>query len=202
MRDASPTSKRIRRPAAETRQQVLDAAEELFYWQGIHATGVDKIAASAGIAAPTLYRLFPSKADLVAAYVDRSADGYRAWIEEITVADGRTAGERIVAFFEALAALTGPEAFRGCPFLMALAEYPDPASAPHRSAQAIKAWVRDKLRALTREVPVRSRKADVLADQLALLVEGLYASTAALGQQGPARQAPALADLLITTACA
>ena len=71
-----------RRPAAETRAHVLDVAHELFYWQGIRATGVDRVAAAAGVAPTTLYRLFACKDDLVAAYVERAAEGYREWLSE------------------------------------------------------------------------------------------------------------------------
>jgi AcrR family transcriptional regulator len=193
---APPT--RTRRPAAETREHLLDVAEDLFYRQGIHATGVDAVAAEAGVAPTTLYRLFGSKDDLVAAYVDRYAAGYRDWIESITADPAQSARERILAFFDALTDVTRPETFRGCPFLMALAEYPDPESAAHVSAQAVKAWVRGKLHALAATIPGQTAASvGILADQLALVVEGLYASTAALGSAGPARHARALAALVL-----
>lgn len=198
---SAPTARRVRRPAAETREHVLDAAEDLFYWQGIHATGVDTIVARAGIAPTTLYRLFGSKDDLVAAYVDRYAAGYRDWIESITANPELPPGERILALFDALTDVTRPETFRGCPFLMALAEYPDPTSAAHTSAQAVKAWVRAKLHELAVQLPHQTAAtAATRADQLALIVEGLYASTAALGTDGPAAHARALAALLIDSA--
>jgi len=66
-------ARRTRRPAAETRQHILDVAEELFYWQGIHATGIDRIVVEAEVAPTTLYRLFGSKDDLMVAFVIRRA---------------------------------------------------------------------------------------------------------------------------------
>lgn len=193
-RPSAPT----RRPAAVTRQEVLDAAEELFYWHGITATGVDRIAVAAGVAPTTLYRLFRSKDGLVAAYVDRYAAGYRSWIESLTSDPRVPARDRILALFDALVAVTGPESFRGCPFLMVLAEYPDPSSVAHASAQAVKAWVRAKLHELAAELADRdAATAEVTADRLALVIEGLYASTAALGTEGPARRARELATLVI-----
>jgi AcrR family transcriptional regulator len=189
---------RIRRPAAETREHLLDVAEELFYRDGIHATGVDTVAAQAGIAPTTLYRLFGSKDELVAAYIDRYAAGYQEWIDSITSDPALPARERILALFDALTDVTRPETFRGCPFLMALAEYPDPTSAAHVSAQAVKAWVRGKLRALAAELPGQTKMSvPVLADQLALVVEGLYASIAAHGSDGPAQYARALAAVVL-----
>jgi AcrR family transcriptional regulator len=176
-------------------------AERLFYWDGIRATGVDKITHEAGVAPTTLYRLFASKDDLVAAYVDRYAAGYRDWIDCLTSTPDASPRDRILAFFDGLADNTGPESFRGCPFLMALAEYPDPRSATHASAQAVKAWVRAKLGELTAQLPgIQPQARPVVSDQLALVVEGIYASTAALGIDGPARHARSLAALVIDTA--
>jgi AcrR family transcriptional regulator len=172
--------------------------ENLFYWHGITATGVDRIAAEAGIAPTTMYRLFRSKDELVAAYVDRYADGYRGWIESLTSDPRLSARDRILTLFDALVANTGPETFRGCPFLMVLAEYPDPGSAAHISAQAVKAWVRGRLHELVRELPDRdAATTDAIADRLALVIEGLYASTTALGTEGPARRARELAALVL-----
>ena len=70
------------RSAATTRTHVLDVAHELFYWQGIKATGVDAIAKAAEVAPTTLYRLFDSKDDLVGAYVERAAAEYREWFQD------------------------------------------------------------------------------------------------------------------------
>jgi AcrR family transcriptional regulator len=192
---------RATRSAAQTRERILDVAEGLFYSQGIRATGVDRVATDAGVAPTTLYRLFTSKDDLVAAYVDRYAAGYRDWIETVTSGAGVSPRERILAFFDGLVDASGSDGFRGCPFLMTLAEYPDTESSAHISAQAIKAWVRAKLRELTGELPgIPARRRGIVADQLALVVEGIYASTAALGVTGPTRHAASLAALVIDAA--
>jgi AcrR family transcriptional regulator len=180
----------------------LDVADRLFYWDGIRATGVDRVAREAGVAPTTLYRSFPSKDDLVAAYVDRYAARYRDWVDDLTGDRRRPPAARILALVEALTGNTGPETFRGCPFLMVLAEYPDPESPAHASAQSIKAWVRQKLRALTAELlpGVSARTRAAVGDQLVLVIEGIYASAAALGPTGPVVQARALAKLVIESA--
>jgi len=180
-----------RRSSAETREHVLRVAHELFYWQGIRAVGVDRIAAEAGVAPTTLYRLWPSKDDLVAAYVERADREYREWFEAAT-AHG-SPRERILSLFDALAEQTQPDRCRGCPFQMALTEFPDPQAAAHRNAAANKAWVRARLGELTAGMP----DGEALADQLAILMEGVYASAQALGAQGPARRARALAEALL-----
>jgi AcrR family transcriptional regulator len=174
-------TKPTRRTAAETRERVLDAAYRLFYWEGIHSTGIDKIAAEAGVASTTLYRVFASKDDLVAAYVTSNAEPYKAWMTEATRPELGAPRDRILALFDALAEQTRPDRCRGCPFLMALAEFPDPNHPAHIQAVATKAWVRDHLRKLTNELAVNTPIADpnALADQLVIVVEGVYATVQA-----------------------
>lgn len=81
---------------------------------------------------------------------------------------------------------------------MALTEAPDPDFAANRHAKAVKAWTRDTLRQLVAELGSVDDPA-VLADQLVLVMEGVYASVQALGVDGPARQGRALAEALIQT---
>lgn len=193
---------RIRRSAADTREHILAVAAELFYWDGIHATGVDTVAARAQVAPTTLYRLFASKDDLVAAYVDRCSGTYR---ERLTAASSPAAGtarQRILAVFDAFTDEVLSGSCRGCPFLMVLAEFPDPNSGPHAGAVAHKAWLRalfrDLVRALTKESGLRQPAK--LADQLALVAEGIYGSVQALGGSGPARHGRALAEVILNAA--
>jgi len=178
---------------------VLEVAHELFYWHGIRATGVDRVAAEAGVAPATLYRLFASKDDLVAAYIGRAHRLYREWFDEAAAAGGGSARERILGVFDALAVQIQPHQCRGCPFLMALAEFPDPAHPAHREAVAMKTWVRLRVGELAGEHATAGFGADPaeLADHLTLLIEGVYASTQALGHRGPAARARALADKLL-----
>ena len=192
--------KRTRRPSSETRIHVLEIARDLFYWEGIHATGVDRVVAAAGIGPTTLYRLFASKDDLVAAYVEDSAAGYREFILSVTDASVGTPRERILALFDATLEMLGPEQCRGCPFLQALAEYPDPDSAVHRACATIKAWVRTRLHELVADLDVADP--ELLGDQLALVLEGVYASVAALTVTGPATRARRAAETLIDAALA
>jgi AcrR family transcriptional regulator len=188
-----------RRSSAETREHVLATAQELFYWHGVRAVGVDTVAAEAGVAPTTLYRLFASKDDLVAAYVERADRHYREWFEQATRKDGRSARERILALFDALADQVRPDFCRGCLFLMALTEFPDSDLPTHRHAVAMKKWVRARIGALTRELASTSSVDDpaALADQLSLIMEGVYASVQSLGAAGPARRARSLVETLL-----
>jgi AcrR family transcriptional regulator len=189
-----------RRTAAETREHVLDVAHELFYWAGIRATGIDRVASEAGVAPTALYRLFPSKDALVAAYIERAEQRYQEWFDTVTKADSRTPAERIVALFKALAERTRPEICRGCPFLMALTEFPDTEVEAHQRSVRLKEWVRGRLRRLAKEHAVSCSskvEAGLLADHLTLLFEGVYATVPALGADGPAKRARQLAASLV-----
>jgi AcrR family transcriptional regulator len=182
-----------RRSAAETREHVLDVAHELFYWTGIRATGIDRVAADAGIAPTALYRLFPSKDALVAAYIERAEQRYREWFDGVTIADGRSPAERILALFDALTEQVQPERCRGCPFLMTLTEFPDTELPAHQSSVRLKEWVRARLRRLAKE----HGDGVLLGDHLTLLFEGVYATVQALGAEGPAKRARQLVASLL-----
>ncbi|SDM06388.1 TetR/AcrR family transcriptional regulator [Nonomuraea jiangxiensis] len=188
----------MRRSAVQTREHVLQIAHDLFYWHGIRAVGVDRIAAEAGVAPTTLYRLFASKDDLITAYVERAGSLYRDWFNAVTADDSRGPSQRILALFDALAEQVRPGQCRGCPFLMALAEIPDPHHPAHQHAAGTKGWVRARLGELAEATGAADPSS--LADHLTLAMEGVYASVQALGDQGPARRARSLAELLLASA--
>ena len=141
----------------------------------------------------TLYRLFASKDELIAAYVERASGLYKQWFLDAT-ADGGP-GERIMSLFDALSEQVRPEHCRGCPFLMAMAELPDASAKAHALAVETKAWVREKIGELTARLGVKDPAA--LADQIFLVMEGVYASVQSHGADGPARQAHGLVEALL-----
>ncbi len=188
-----------RRTSDETREHILAVADKLFYSDGIRATGIDKLAARAEVAPTTLYRQFASKDDLVAAYVERCSERYTAVLRAATSPGAGTARERILAAFDAFAAEISSGSCRGCPFLMVLAEYPDPETPAHAKAAEHKAWLRALFHELVRELgsTTQLRDPEALADQLALVAEGVYGSVQALGPEGPAAYGRATAAALI-----
>jgi hypothetical protein len=82
---------------------------------------------------------------------------------------------------------------------MALAEFPDPAHPAHRAAVTMKTWVRDRLGQLTAELANRGGVArpELVADQLSVIMEGVYASAQALTAEGPARHARTLVESVL-----
>ncbi len=105
--------------SGSARERLLEAASDLFYHEGIAATGIDRVIARAGVAKASLYNNFAGKDDLVAAYLAAAL----VRVDERLEALGRAApGRATLAFFEDLAVLTARPGFVGCPFLNAAVE--------------------------------------------------------------------------------
>jgi AcrR family transcriptional regulator len=198
------TVRRSRRSGADTREHILTVAGEAFYRNGIRATGVDTVAARAEVAPTTLYRLFASKDDLVAAYVERCAGTYRRRLTEAIAPTVGGPRERILAVFDAFIEEALSDSCRGCPFQLVLAEYPDPASLPHQLAVAHKEWLRALFHSLVEELALTESAVGpvVLAEGLTLVAEGIYGSVQSLGGDGPAGFGRECAALLLGVALA
>ncbi|HEX6360618.1 TetR/AcrR family transcriptional regulator [Actinophytocola sp.] len=173
----------MRRTAAETREHILEVATRLFYWHGIRATGVDKIAAEAGVSTNVLYRAFATKDDLIAAYVDGLVTASQQRFDAATEAAGPDPRDKILAMFDALAEDIRPEVFRGCACMMTMAEFPDEALPAHRGAVGAKEWIRARFGELAEQLGVADPK--TLADQLSIIWEGTNTTAQALGADGP-----------------
>src|SRR4051812_29759986 len=104
------------------RRRVLDTASALFYTRGIHSVGVDRVIAEAGVAKATFYHHFPSKDDLVRAYLLEQD----AAIRQAAALTDVPPEERVMAVFAAIGEISCGPGFRGCAFINAAAEYPDP----------------------------------------------------------------------------
>jgi len=173
------------------KQRILETADRLFYQHGIHAVGVDTIAAEVGISKRTLYNHFPCKNDLIAAYLTGRAD-------QAPPSD-KPPAEQILRTFDRLDRAFATPDFRGCPFVNAIGELGnDVDPGIKRIARDFKegrrAWFRDRLREL--EVA----DADRLATQFAILVDGAIAAYAVRGDASAARAAKQMARLLLKDA--
>ncbi|MGZ4130627.1 MAG: TetR/AcrR family transcriptional regulator [Actinomycetota bacterium] len=111
------------RPGA--RDRILSAAVDLFFSQGIPASGVDALIERAGVAKATFYRQFPSKDDLVLAWL-RSPQA--RWLDDIEPILERIDDplRRLLSFWDALGGWDERRGFLGCPFLNTLVEAHDP----------------------------------------------------------------------------
>ncbi|WP_306216195.1 TetR/AcrR family transcriptional regulator, partial [Actinoplanes sp. RD1] len=121
------------------------------YSEGIHKVGVDRIVAEAQVTRATLYRHFPGKEDLVLAYLEQTDRSFRRRTEQ-AVAAGLSADETIRALSRSIAAGIQSPGFRGCAFLNAVAEYPDPASPVHQATLAHRQWFLETITALLAQI--------------------------------------------------
>lgn len=181
------------RPGA--RERIVRAAGDLFYAEGIHAVGVDRVTAAAGVAKATMYQQFRSKDELVAACLQRRAERWRASVADPVLALSGSAARRVGAVFERLGKTFAAPGYRGCPFINAAAEYPGPDGPVAAAIAAHRAQVRGLFAELLAGVPAARRAA--LTDQLVLLYDGTMVG--AQLDQGPraARRARAAARQLL-----
>lgn len=124
---------------SEARARLLSTASQLFYAEGLHSVGIDRIISTAGITRATLYRHFPGKDDLVVAYLTQGDESIRARVEAVR-AQGGPADDVIRAVATVIAEEIQRPGFRGCAFLNAAAEYPDPAHPVHQAVIRHRDW--------------------------------------------------------------
>jgi AcrR family transcriptional regulator len=175
---------------AEMQERILQTTDRLFYEQGIRAVGVDTVAAEVGISKRTLYNYYPSKDELIAAYLSRR-------FRPMELTDQPAAGQ-ILGNFDRLERAFSSDRFRGCPFVNAVAELKEPAHAANAIALAFKDARRAWFRALLSRLDVADP--DGLAMQLMLLVDGAIAAVIVRGDPKVARAARSAAATLLSAA--
>jgi AcrR family transcriptional regulator len=171
-------------------ERILETAGRLFYGQGIRAVGVDTIAAEIGISKRTLYNYFPSKDELVVAYLSRHCIPPKTSDKPLL--------EQILYMFDRLERWFASDTFRGCPFVNAIAELSDATHPGTQLAVAYKErrrlWVRDALSRLNVADP------DALSTQIAIRAEGAIIAALVRGDPAMAAAAKAAARVLLTAA--
>ncbi|TWD20385.1 TetR family transcriptional regulator [Streptomyces sp. T12] len=124
---------------SEARTRLLGTATRIFYAEGIHSVGVDRIIEEAQVTRATLYRHFSGKEELVLAYLDQADQGIRAQIAGAREPDA-TPADDVRAVARAIADGIRSPGFRGCAFLNAVAEFPDPDHPVHRAVLDHRQW--------------------------------------------------------------
>ena len=158
----TPTPKR---PSA-ARTRLIDSATRLFYEEGIHAVGVDRIIDEAAVTRATLYNQFGGKENLVLAYLRNEDEMLRALFAQAG-AEVTDPAQLVDAVIEGIAADIRLRHTRGCPFINAAAEYPDADGAVRRLIDEHREWFRSTLQAVAEQAGLES-PADV-AGSLVLL---------------------------------
>jgi AcrR family transcriptional regulator len=150
------------------RDRLLAAADELFYSEGVHVVGVDRIVERAGVTKASLYNSFGSKEELVRAYLDVHLHNRQRSIAGILAAH-KTPRTRLLGVFGELEDALATTEFRGCRFIMASAEA-RPGDASEAVAEEYRAWLRTLFSDLAKAAGAKDAKQ--VGRQLALLYDG------------------------------
>jgi AcrR family transcriptional regulator len=175
-------------------ERILSAARSLFYREGIHATGVERIAQEAGVSKRTMYQHFPSKTQLVEEYLRGVHEAGGMLNEKALNAPGASPRNRLLAIFDSPPA----DRFRGCPFHNAAVEAADEMPAVHEVVHE------HKLQFITRltDVATQAGAKDPyqLGHQLAVLFEGATSLATSLNDTAALLHARSAAEVLIDSA--
>jgi AcrR family transcriptional regulator len=179
------------------RERLLDAANELFYAEGVHTVGIDRVIERAGVAKASLYNTYGSKDELVKAYLEgrhaSSAARIARHLEHYT--DPR---DRLLAVFEAQAELFAEPTFRGCAFVRASAE--SPAAGTSLAVDNYRDWMRGLLTGLAADAGAPDPA--TLGRQLQMIYDGSNLSSLLDRDPAAAAAARATAETLLDAALA
>ncbi|MDD0843903.1 TetR/AcrR family transcriptional regulator [Pseudomonas sp. Gutcm_11s] len=179
--------------ASNKRKQLINTALELFYREGYHATGIDRILAESGVAKMTLYKHFKSKDELILAVLENRG---QAVLEQLNaLRDSAAPREAVLLVFDGLHAWISAADFCGCSFINAAAEFHDRQHPIHRQAATFKAAFAEHLRQSLEQLGVAD--ALPLASQLQFLFEGALSMAHVQGPGDQALQARAAAETLL-----
>ena len=182
------------------RDHLMTTAWRLFYRDGYRAVGIDTLLAEAEVAKMTLYNHFDSKEALIVAVLEKRSAALLTAVKTSMAAPGRSPVRQLEAAFDGLHRLFADDEFKGCGFLRALSEYPEPDHPIHRTA-----W-RHKLafRALFAEVATSAgaKNPAAFAETVGMLIDGAIVAAHATGKTDPATTARNASLSLLKIACA
>jgi AcrR family transcriptional regulator len=184
-----------RRPKASevgVRDRLLNAADRLFYREGVRAVGIDRVLAEADAAKASLYQHFGCKDQLVASYLERKTGDARVQIEAY-LAD-TPPSQRALRFFDWVVDWTESKDFRGCPLQHTVSELTDAAHPARAIAHAQREWFKARLFEWSTAAAVKDAKA--IARALIVLFDGAVAGSEVDGPQR-ARDARWMAEKLL-----
>jgi AcrR family transcriptional regulator len=173
---------------------LLAAANELFYQEGIHTVGIERVLERAGVAKASLYSIFGSKDELVRAYLLARHERRQARINA-RIARHESPREKILAIFDLIAELAGEPNFRGCAFVRASAEGPPGETKVTEVCAETRTWARSLYTDLAREAGVSDP--DEVARRLVLLYDGAMVGAAMEGGVAAAKMARRMAEELL-----
>jgi len=175
-------------------ERILATATDLFYREGLHAVGIQRVIEEADIAKASLYAHYKSKDDLVAACIERRSSAWRAKVDERLSGpgDGRS---KLLRLFDLQSEWIASPDFRGCPLQNAVGEITDAAHPAKVVSARHREWLRGLITSLVREAGVHSIEEVVGA--LIVLQDGAAAAALVDGNPSSARHARRAAERLL-----
>lgn len=155
-------------PAPSPRERILLTAHDLFYRDGLRATGIDRIIAESGVAKLTFYRCFPSKDELIRTFLDYRHERWMAWFVDALGRSGAVAGSGLAPLVPALGEWFADPLFRGCAFINAIAEV---GTALPGVAEIVQNHKQDMRQVIAGLLPAGARQ-QALASAAAVAVDG------------------------------
>jgi AcrR family transcriptional regulator len=182
-------------PALSKREQIVSVALKLFYQNGFHATGIDRIIKEAQVSKKTLYNHFKSKDELVLAALRKRDELFRNNLMRNTERLSSTPKEQLLSVFDALGEWIQEKTYKGCMFINASAEFSDVDSPSHILSAEHKRLVKEYIRDLA--IKAGMNNPEELSQQLNLLIEGAIVDAHVCGNKVAAVQAKKIAAMLI-----
>lgn len=169
-------------PTQPVKERLLSTAERLFYEEGIHVVGIDRVLDESGAAKASLYHHFGSKDGLIQAYLERKRDAYMDHLDALLNEYEGQPREALLALFEDACAYSSDPSFRGCPFQLAGAELSGCGHASCAIIQAQESSFNELLASLCRDAGAdEPQKA---ADALQMLYQGVLSTNSAQAGRG------------------
>ncbi|MAO22641.1 MAG: TetR family transcriptional regulator [Phycisphaerae bacterium] len=179
--------------------KLLACARHLFETEGFHTTGIDRILDEAGVAKMTLYNNFGSKDMLIVAVLNDASSDMINQLQD-AIAHINDPYEQILGVFDALADWHSSDKFCGCMFQAAVAEFPDPNSAPAIAAREHLLRLHTLFQEMCQRAELNSP--EVLGSMLSMLASGANCTARQIRTRVPADQARQIAEILLERACA
>lgn len=185
-------------PPRTGRERLLAAAVELFYRHGFGAVGIDQVISAAGVTKTTFYKHFDGKDDLMVAAVQRRDEWEsQAWNRAVRKLAGDDPAGQLLAMLDVMDLWFNDPEFRGCIFMNAAAEFPNPHDPVHQAAAAFRRRARDYRRDLARAAGADPSAAETFADSYTALLEGALILRQTQGRNDAARAVrPAVEQLV------
>jgi AcrR family transcriptional regulator len=178
-----------------TYEKILNAATSLFETRGIQASGVDTIIAEAGVAKATLYKHFPSKNELITAYLRDKSDKFYAWLNNRLSAKKAASMEILFELCELVEIWISTPEFHGLPFHIASVEFPDPTHPINQYSAVLAVELQGYLSKIAAIAGAKDPEA--LGQQLTILFEGAALVERLSPGSGAAKRANNAAIMLI-----